>query len=266
MRVRWLVVGALGVLGCESLHRAPPNPVSPPEHFNAPSPASDAVRRSATSPRRGEVGPAGPPESAKENARQTPLSAGERSRPLAAGEGVALAAAATPPTTFQTDPLTLAAEALERGDGAAAAVHLEAYVRLHPEQLMFRAQLAELLVRVGRDDAARVHFERFVADAQRSTGPPRDHLVHAHTRLLEIALRADDPFAEEFHRGVGLLLLVKEQDNSAERDEAFCEEMLCQSMKALRQAKELKPADTRTRVYLAEVYDRTGNRRAAEAE
>src|SRR5262249_50104940 len=114
--------------------------------------------------------------------------------------------------------------------------------------------------------AAKVHLERFVADAQGSTGPPRDHLVHAHTRLLEIALRADDPFAEEFHRGVGLFLLVKEQDGDAGRDEGLCEEMLCKAMKALCQGRELGRGAPRAGLYLAEVYDRMGNRRAAEAE
>src|SRR5438045_3695670 len=47
------------------------------------------------------------------------------------------------------DPLTLAAECLEAGDESAACTHLEAHVRAHPEQIMFRAHLAELLVKVG---------------------------------------------------------------------------------------------------------------------
>ena len=166
----------------------------------------------------------------------------------------------------EPDALALAAECLGRGDRANAAVHLETYVCRHPDQLMFRAQLAELLVRVGRDDAARVHLERFIADAQCATGAPRNYLVNAHTRLMEIAQRTDDHFAEVFHRGVGLLLLAKEQDKLADADLEFGEEMLCKSIKALGEAKELKPTDPRVRVYLAEAYDRSGNRRAAESE
>ena len=75
-----------------------------------------------------------------------------------------------------------------------------------------------------------------------------------------------DPFAEAYHRGVGLLLLVKEEDGKPDRDAEFCEEMLVKAMKSLAEAKELKPTEPRVRVYLAEVYDRAGNRRAAEVE
>jgi predicted Zn-dependent protease len=158
------------------------------------------------------------------------------------------------------------AECLEKGDRASAAGHLEAYVRLHPEQIMFRAQLAELLVRLGRDDAAKFHFEQFAADASRATGAPKDHLVHTHTRLMEIGQRTADRFAELFHRGTGLLLLVAEEDGKPDRDTDFCEEMLCKAIQALTEAKELKPGEPRVRAALAEAYDRTGNRRAADAE
>jgi Tfp pilus assembly protein PilF len=170
--------------------------------------------------------------------------------------------------TLETDdPLTLAAECLKAGNDSAACTHLEAHVRAHPEQVMFRAHLAELLVKLGKDVEARRHFERFVADARTATGPVRAHLVHCHTRLMEIAGRADDRPAELYHRGVGLLLLVKEQDRDpAARDEEFCEEVLCKAMAALREAKELRPADARVRLALADVYERTGNRRAAEVE
>lgn len=213
MRVHWLAIGAVVVVGCESLRTVPAEPL-------AASPHEFATR------------------------------------------GVASGSA--PP--LPTDSLTLAAESLERGDQAAAAHHLGDYVRSHPEQLMFRAQLAEMLIRLGRDEEAKIHFERFAADAQTATGPPQDHLVHVHTRLMEIAQRTGDGFGVAYHRGVGLLLLLKEQDNTPGRDAGFCEQMLCQSLKALSRAKELEPGDPRPRVYLAEVYDRMGNRRAADAE
>ena len=63
------------------------------------------------------------------------------------------------------------------------------------------------------------------------------YLVHAHTRLLEIGQRMDDPFAESFHRGVGMLILVKEQDKNPDRDDGFCEEMLCKSLRAFNDAR-----------------------------
>ena len=164
------------------------------------------------------------------------------------------------------DPLALAARCLEQGDNSAACTHLDAYVRTHPEQIMFRAQLAELLLRVGRLDDAKAEFERFVADAQAATGPPRSHLVHCHTRLMEIGVRSDDRFAELFHRAVGLLLLVREQDADPNRDAEFREEILCKAVKSLAEAKELRPLDPRVHVYLAEAYDGLGNPRAADAE
>src|SRR5262245_10540333 len=79
------------------------------------------------------------------------------------------------PTASAADPdsLTLAAECLERGDRARAAAHLEDYVCRHPDQWMFRVQLAEMLLALGRDALARAHFERFIADAPSSTGPAR---------------------------------------------------------------------------------------------
>ena len=158
------------------------------------------------------------------------------------------------------DPLTLAAECLGRGDQPAAATHLAAYVRAHPDQIMFRAHLAELLLKLDRDAEAKAQFERFVADAQDATGPPRGHLVHCHTRLMELGQRADDRFAERFHRGVGLLLLV----NDAADDTR--EEILCQAIKALIEAKEIRPADPRVHFYLADAHDRAGNRRGAATE
>jgi hypothetical protein len=85
---------------------------------------------------------------------------------------------------------------------------------------------------------------------------------------MEIAQRGNDRFAELHHRGLGLLLLVREQEKVApsDADPAFAEELLCKALLALKEARELKPSDARTRAYLAEAYDRCGNRRAAEAE
>jgi len=175
-------------------------------------------------------------------------------RPVAAAE------------SSEPDTLTLAAESLERGDRAGAAGHLETYVVRHPEQVMFRMQLAEMLFQLDRVFPAKAHYERFIADAARLTGPARNHLITAHTRLLELAQRAGDEFGEQFHRGAGLLLLAQEQEKQEDADPAFCEEMLCKSLKALGEARDLKPTDRGTRLALAAAYERLGNPRAAEAE
>jgi Flp pilus assembly protein TadD len=65
-----------------------------------------------------------------------------------------------------------------------------------------------------------------------------------------------------------LLLLagIQEKLPAEDADPAFAEEMLCKALLALREAKEMKPTDARTRAFLAEAYERCGNHRAAEAE
>ena len=171
----------------------------------------------------------------------------------------------TEPQPEPEDPLALVAECLGRGDPAAACEHLERYVGAHPDQLMYRAHLAELLLKADRPERAKAHFERFAADAQDVTGPAKAHLVQCHTRLMELAQRADDRFGEVFHRGVGLLLIV-EQQASGDMDDEAIEAVLCKAVKALAEAKELRPTDARARFYLAEAYRLIGNRRAADAE
>jgi hypothetical protein len=131
---------------------------------------------------------------------------------------------------------------------------------------MFRLQLAELLVQTRNDAKAKVHYEQFLVQAQNAAEPIRKYRVHVHTRLMEIGQRGNDPYAERFHRGVGLLSLLQEQDKNPDRDDEFCEEMLCKALRALNEAGELKPGDPRVRVYLAEVYERMGNRRRAATE
>jgi hypothetical protein len=166
------------------------------------------------------------------------------------------------PVEADDDPLTLAAECLQRGEKAAAATHLEAHVSRHPDQPMFRAHLAELLWKLDRPREARPHFERFVADAQDGVGPVRGHLVHCHTRLMDIARDDGDRGAEAFHRGAGLLRLV-EQPGADEVESR--EEVLCQAVKALAEARDLRPGDARPLAYLALAHEKAGNPRAAAA-
>lgn len=162
------------------------------------------------------------------------------------------------------DPLALAAKCLENADHRGAAAHMEAYVRAHPGQLLFRLQLGELYAKCDLLAEAKFHYERFVNDA---TGAAlRPHAVAAHVKLMEMAQRDGDRFGELHHRGAGLLLLVKEQDGATARDAEFCEEMTCKALRALAEAKELKPHDARTRLLLADALDRVGSRHAAAAE
>ncbi len=160
----------------------------------------------------------------------------------------------------ETDALALAAKALDRGDDAGAVPHLQAVVKAHPDQVLFRANLAEALLKVGRADEARDHFERYVAAVQGTTGPAERHRVHCHTRLMEIARDGGDRGGELFHKGVGLLLLSADADAE---DEAFGEVALCQAARALEEAGRQRPGNARVNLYLGDAYARMGNRRAA---
>ena len=82
--------------------------------------------------------------------------------------------AATPAPA--TDRLTLAAECLDRGDDTGAVPHLKAHVKAHPDALILRLHLAEVLRKLGRTSEAANHFERFIRDAQGSAGPANDRL------------------------------------------------------------------------------------------
>jgi predicted Zn-dependent protease len=163
------------------------------------------------------------------------------------------------------DALTLAARCIARDDLRGATTHLDAYVRAHPDQPLYRFQLAELYVRSDRPANARFHYEQFTRSAQDAPAL-RPQRVAAHTRLMEMAQRSGDRFGELFHRGTGLLLIVEQMDALEEKDETFCEEMLCKSLRALCDAKKLRPNDPRVRAHLADVYSRTGNTSAARAE
>jgi predicted Zn-dependent protease len=154
---------------------------------------------------------------------------------------------ATPAEIADVDALTLAAEALDRGDQKDAVRHMQTYVSLHPTAVMPRAHLADMLVRQGQPAEAKKHYEQFLVDTETSTGAPAKHRVHCHTRLMRIAEDADDVYGEHLNRGIGLLL-------AADHDE----ETLSQALKALNIARGERPKTARVYVYLAEVYRRLG--------
>lgn len=256
----WMVLGALGVAGfagCASWREAAPSLPVAPAAANSASATTVVVKPSTSIP----IAVNSPSNSASSAA--IPATAAQQKNAV---QQASLQASAEDVETPGKDDLTLAAEYLERGDKPAAAYHLELYVRKHPDQIMFRLQLAELLLQTQQDARARVHFEKFEIAGQEGNESVKQYLVHIHTRLMEIAQRQHDEFGELFHRGVGLLLLVEQQDKSPDRDAMFCEEMVCKALRAFTEARELNPGDPRVRVYLAEVYSRMGNRRGAANE
>ena len=173
---------------------------------------------------------------------------------------------ATTPGLPAPDALAMAAACLDRGDDAGALPHLKAHVTAYPDAVMMRAYLAELFLKLGHPTEARSEFERVVADAPES-GPASRQLVHCHTRLMELAQTDDDVFAEELHRGIGLVLLVRQW--SAEpggADECLSEQTLAKAASALGSARDRAPDDPRPAVYLAEAYEAMGQASSARSQ
>lgn len=165
------------------------------------------------------------------------------------------------------DALALAAACLDRGDEAGALPYLRSHVSAYPDAVMMRAYLAELLLKLGQPQEARTEFERVIQDADGAVGPVGKHQVHCHTRLMEIAQESADPFSEELHRGIGLVLLVRQWRAESEHTTAdsMTQQTLAKAVAALRAAREQNPDDPRPMVYLAEVYEKLGQSSAARS-
>lgn len=219
--------------GCQSTP-APPAPPAPPA---APQ----------------KLAPVRPTAPAPEAPRPTPAPA---LAPAPAKETIA-AEPATP-----DDPLTLAADCIERGDLPAAARHLEAHIRAYPDQIIFRAQLADLLARLERLPEAQAQFEEAVAQAQ--DGPPvvQKERVHYHTRLMEIAQERHDEYAEHLNRGIGLYL-VAARLAARDGDPGDVERLLCKAALALQDAQTKRPDDARPAWYLYRVWSQLDQPRPA---
>lgn len=176
-----------------------------------------------------------------------------RVEPPASPEIIPVVAEVPDPLEVETDGLMLAAECLDVGDPEGAATHLTEHISTCPDQIMIRSYLAELLVKLDRDADARRHFEQFVADAQQEDGPARDHLIHCHTRLMEIGIRQGDVYAERLNRGIGLYLLGKIHPEPLIR-----EQLLCRALNQLDQARQLEPEAARPDWYLYLVQTELG--------
>jgi tetratricopeptide (TPR) repeat protein len=180
-----------------------------------------------------------------------------RGASLGAADGPGESPATTP------NPLTLAAIHLEKGEPAAAEPHLARYVATHPEHLVVRAHHAELLWRLGRLAEARRQYERFVADAQEVPPLAAKHLIHCHSRLMEIAEAEGDEYAEHLHRGIGLYLLACEQLALAPEAGPSVEGALCRAAGELTLARVQRRDEARPSWYLYQVWNRLDQRRPA---
>jgi Tfp pilus assembly protein PilF len=160
------------------------------------------------------------------------------------------------------DSISLAADCLARGDDAGAACHLTTHVIAHPDQIVFRAQLAELLARLDRLPEAQSQFESAVAHAQEGSAAARGRLVHFHTRLMEIARQRGDQYREDLHRGIGLYLIAAHLANQGQSGDT--ERLLFKATGALKEAQQHRPDDARTAWYLYRVWSQLDQPRPAE--
>jgi tetratricopeptide (TPR) repeat protein len=161
--------------------------------------------------------------------------------------------------------LSLAAAYVQRGDEPAAAKHLAEYLAAFPEHHVVRAHFAELLLRLHRVREARAQFERFVADVQDDADLAAKHLIHCHSRLMEIAEDDGDEYAEHLHRGIGLYLLGCERSGLPDPDdgEMSVESVLCKAAGELTMAHLARRDEARPCWYLYAVWSRLGQRQPA---
>jgi tetratricopeptide (TPR) repeat protein len=151
--------------------------------------------------------------------------------------------------------LSLAAAYLALGKEEQAAEQLKQYLDKQPDHYVVRGEFAELLLRLDRLEEAREQFERFEADIQDHETLARQHLVHCHSRLLEIAERLEDDYAVHLHRGIALYWLARQRAELTDAgDELSSEGLLCQSASEFVLARRERPEEARPCWYLHEVW------------
>lgn len=151
--------------------------------------------------------------------------------------------------------LSLAAAYLAQSKEEKAAEQLKQYLNVKPDHYSVRGEYAELLLRLERLEPAREQFERFEADIQDQEKLARQHLVHCHTRLMEIATREEDEYGIHLHRGIALYWLARQRAELTDSGEELSSEgLLCQSASEFVLARRAKPDEARPCWYLHEVW------------
>jgi tetratricopeptide (TPR) repeat protein len=160
--------------------------------------------------------------------------------------------------------LSLAAAYLDTGEEERACSHLARYVAAEPGHLIVRGHYAELLLRVGRRQDAREQFEDFVAGVQEREELAAQHLVHCHSRLMEIAEAEEDDYGEHLHRGIGLYHLACQRARLPDPEgELSTEGLLCKAAAELQLARGHRRGEAQPCWYLHEVWARLGRQQPA---
>jgi tetratricopeptide (TPR) repeat protein len=151
--------------------------------------------------------------------------------------------------------LSLAAAYLEKGEDEQAGQWMASYLRLQPDHHVARAHYAELLLRLKRTREAHDQFEKVIADIQDNDELADKHLVHCHSRLMEIAEAEEDEYEEHLHRGIGLYWLAWQRAQLGEEEKGLdVESLLCRSAAELALARMRRPEEARPCWYLHEVW------------
>jgi tetratricopeptide (TPR) repeat protein len=153
--------------------------------------------------------------------------------------------------------LSLAAAYSAKGDDNQSLKHLTLYLDKEPDHVQARCHFAEMLLRLGRKDAAQRQFERCAADLQDRSDIGGDKLLHCQSRLMELAEAAQDEYGEHLHRGIGLYLLACERGELPEPDgELAVESLLFRAVDELRAALDERPDEARPCWYLHKAWSR----------
>jgi hypothetical protein len=147
--------------------------------------------------------------------------------------------------------LSLAAGYLGKGDEASAGLELAQYLAEHSEHFEVRLHFAEMLLRQGKLDGARVEFTRVIAQAQELGDKTVDMRLHCHSVLMEVAMAQDDDYNLHFQRGVGLYLVALRRAKLPDpHGQLPVEGLLCRAAGELGQARALRPEEAQPCWYL----------------
>jgi hypothetical protein len=161
--------------------------------------------------------------------------------------------------TFTQNHLSLAAAYVDKGDDTTACLHLARYLDAHPCHHLIRTHYAELLLRIGRIELARLELNRFLLDTGDAEEIYAPEWVHCHQRLAEIAQVEEQPYQTRLHRGIALYLLAQQlaamEDNG---EDLNLEGLLCKAAAELSAARSLNRASARPCWYLHLTWAKLG--------
>src|SRR5262249_28308541 len=116
-----------------------------------------------------------------------------------------------------------------------------------------------------RLDDAREQFERFESDIQDHETLARQHLIHCHSQLMDIAAAIEDEYAQHLHRGIGLYWLARQpaHGENEEDDRRASGGLLSRPAGEWMRARRERPDEARPCWYLHEVWSCLGQKQPA---